>query len=183
VVLQSASGGPQRDSRQRPFSAPASWRDREGATVPRWRHQTAPLPRRRRSLPRPSLRLSLSPRLYWPFATPTPDLGVVGMATQQTNPPMGRGTKGSSNDASVGAPGASLPAFGATPPPCRIPRGRLARRPGAGKCCFSAFTTTASWPRWALTSCPSSLSASSWTRERAPTWSAGTPSPLTGFAR
>jgi len=54
---------------------------------------------------------------------------------------------------------------------------------GAGKFCFSAFTTTASWPRLAWTNSPPSRSASSWARGRAPTWSAGTPSPLTGSAR
>jgi len=178
-----ASAGPQRDSRQRPPSAPASSRGPGGSATRRRTCRTAAPSQRRRWPPRPSLRLRRSPRQYWPWATPTPGRGVAGMASRRTYPPTGRAPGRGSGGASGDALGASVPAFAATPPPSRTPRTRRAPRLGAGKCCLSVCTTTALWPRWGWTSCRSVRSASSSTRGRAPTWSAGTPSLLTGFAR
>jgi len=127
---RSASGGPQRDSRQRPPSAPASSRGPGGSATRRQTCRTAAPSQRRRWPPRPSLRLRRSPRQSWPWATPTPGRGVAGMASRRTYPPTGRAPGRGSGGASGDALGASVPAFAATPPPSRTPRTRRAPRPG-----------------------------------------------------
>jgi len=178
-----ASDGPRWDSRQRPPSAPASSREFGGSATRRRTCRTAAPSQRRRVPLRPSLRLRRSPRQSLPWATLTPGRGVAGMASRRTYRPTGRAPSRGSGGASGDALGARVPAFAATPPPSRTPRTRRAPHPGAGKCCFLVCSTTASWPRWGWTSCPFVRSASSSPRGRAPTWSAGTPSLLTDFAR
>jgi len=49
---------------------------------------------------------------------------------------MRQAAGGGSDGASVGVPGASVPAFATTPPPSRTPRKRRTPRPGAGKSYF-----------------------------------------------
>jgi len=154
ACARSASGGPQRVFRQRPPSARGSWRGRGRPPAHRPRARTGPRSGRSPRTVRAPPRRHRLPRRSWTWATPPPGRVAVRMAFRPIPPPTGRARAAGAGTASGAPLAGSVPASVAMRPPWRLSRTRRVSRRWGGRCCCSACTTTASWPRWACTSGP-----------------------------